>query len=73
MKHRCRSARRMLLLRAVRIIRSGFRGPNLVEVAKRFADWRAKNPDAIIIDGEELRDCHNYYSATSPRSETHFR
>jgi hypothetical protein len=27
-----------------------FAGLTMVEVAKRFADWRAKNPDAIIID-----------------------
>ena len=27
-----------------------FAGLTSVEVQKRFADWRTKNPDAIIID-----------------------
>ena len=27
-----------------------FAGLTMVEVAKRFTDWRRKNPDAIIVD-----------------------
>ena len=27
-----------------------FAGLTMVEVQRRFAEWRAKNPDAIIID-----------------------
>ena len=32
-----------------------FAGLTMVEVAKRFADWRRSNPDAIIIDREVIK------------------
>jgi hypothetical protein len=36
--------------RLVQVSEIKFAGLTMVEVQKRFADWRRKNPDAIIID-----------------------
>lgn len=32
-----------------------FAGLTMVEVQKRFADWRRSNPDAIIIDRKGIK------------------